>query len=144
MEFKWKNPATPEALNATGKSSMPGALSIQFTEVGENFLKATMPVDENTTQPFGLLHGGASCVLSETMGSVASMLMVDISKQQIVGVEINANHLKSAKKGSLVTGICKPVKVGRNLMVWQTEIFNEDHQMVCISRLTTMVIEQRK
>jgi len=139
----WKNEVDIDQLNKTGEASMQGHLGILITEIGEDFLKATMPVDHRTQQPYGLLHGGASAVLSETLGSVSAGLCVDFNHHYVVGIDINAKHLKSAKTG-LVTGICKPVKIGRTLHVWQTEIFNEENQLVCISQLTVMVIPQKK
>lgn len=97
-----------------------------------------MPVDERTKQPFGLLHGGASCVLAETLGSIASTFCIDPTKEMAVGVEINANHLRSASKG-YVTGVVKPLYVGKTIHVWNIEIFNEDHKQVCASRLTCAI-----
>ena len=139
----WKNKIDIEQLNKTGEHCMVGHLGIMFTEVGENSLTATMPVDHRTQQPYGLLHGGASAVLSETMGSVAAGLCVDFNHFKVVGIDVNAKHLRAAKQGK-VTGICKPVKIGRTLHVWQTEIFNEENELVCISQLTVMVIANKK
>lgn len=113
-------------------------LGIEITEVGEDFLKGAMPVDHRTVQPFGLLHGGVSCVLSETLGSVAAWMCIDAEKQMAVGIEINANHLRPVTKGR-ITGICKPIQVGRSLHVWQTEMFNDEGKMNCISRLTVAI-----
>jgi len=135
----WKNKVDIEQLNKTSEHCMVGHLGIQFTEVGEKSLTAIMPVDYRTQQPFGLLHGGASAVLSETMGSVAAGLCIDFNVGKVVGIDVNAKHLKAAKKG-WVTGICKPIKIGRTLHVWQTEIFNEQKELVCISQLTVMVL----
>lgn len=135
----WKNKVDIEQLNKTGENGMVGHLGIQFTAVGENSLTAIMPVDYRTQQPYGLLHGGASAVLSETMGSVAAGLCIDFKVNKVVGIDVNAKHLKAAKKG-WVTGICKPIKIGRTLQVWQTEIFNEKKELVCISQLTVMVL----
>jgi len=139
----WKNEVSIDQLNKTGSHCMVGHIGIEFIKVGENSLTATMPVDKRTQQPYGLLHGGASVVLSETMGSVAAGLCVDFNHFKVVGIDVNAKHLKGAKEG-LVTGICKPVKIGRTLHVWQTEIFNEQKELVCISQLTVMVIPNRK
>jgi len=139
----WKNKPTLEFLNNTGNNTLVSHLDIQFVEVGENYLVAKMPVDRRTVQPMGLLHGGASAALAETMGSVASVLLVaDLSKQSIVGVEINANHLSSAKSG-FVYGKVTPIKTGRRLHVWSIEITDENQKKICISRLTTMVITRQ-
>jgi len=137
----WKTSPTLEALNDIGRSSMPGHLGIEFTEVGKDYIKAKMPVDQRTKQPMGLLHGGASAALSETMGSVAGVLIIDdMSKQSIVGIEINANHLRSAKSGH-VYATTRPIKIGKRLQVWNTEIHDDDGKLICTSRLTTMIIE---
>ncbi len=139
----WKNKPTAEQLGLLHPNTLVDHLGIKFTEVGDDFLKATMPVDHRTKQPYGLLHGGASVALAETMGSVASALCIEnVLTHSVVGVEINANHLKSARKG-LVTGVVKPIKLGRRLHVWNIEIFNDKNEMVCISRLTTMIIEAK-
>lgn len=137
----WKNNATADQLNFISKNSMSDHLGIHFTEIGEDFIKATMPVDEKTKQPMGLLHGGASVVLSETLGSIASILAAgEFGKYSAVGIEINANHLKAVKNG-IVTGMVKAVKLGKTLHVWNTEIFDENGELVCTSRLTTLVRE---
>ena len=139
----WKQDFTLEALNAIQDNNMGSHVGIEFTEFGDDFLVARMPVDERTKQPMGLLHGGASCVLSESMGSVAGILCVDdMSKQTIVGVEINANHLSSARSG-YVYGTVRPIKVGRTMMVWNTEIKDEQGKLLCVSRLTIAVIDIR-
>ncbi|MCI5060619.1 MAG: hotdog fold thioesterase [Alphaproteobacteria bacterium] len=136
-------PYTLETLNNERNANMAGHLGITFTEIGEDYLKATMPVDAKTRQHFGILHGGASCVLSETLGSVCAWMCIDPDKQSAFGIEINANHTRSVTDG-LVTGICKPVHVGRTLHVWNTEIYREDGKLSCISRLTVAVKDKRK
>jgi 1,4-dihydroxy-2-naphthoyl-CoA hydrolase len=137
----WKNPIDLTLLNQIGLNTLSAHLGIEITEVGEDFVKATMPVDHRTKQPMGLLHGGASAVLSETLGSIASILSAGpYGSYSAVGIEINANHLKSAKSG-FVTGICKPLKVGKSIHVWNTEIFDEQSNLICTSRLTVMVKE---
>ncbi len=137
----WKTDPSIEALNDIGRSSLPGHLGIEFIEVGDDYIKAKMPVDKRTKQPMGLLHGGASAALSETMGSVAGVLIIeDPSKQSIVGVEINANHLRSAKNG-FVYATTKPIKLGRRLQVWNTDIHDDEGKLICTSRLTTMIID---
>ena len=118
-------------------------LGIEFKDMGKDFLTATMPVDHRTKQPMGLLHGGASCVLSESLGSVASYLVIDPDKYDAVGLEINANHIKSVTSGK-VTGICKPLHIGKRTHVWQTDIYNDNNDMVCTSRLTVAIIDKKK
>ena len=103
------------------------------------FLKARMPVDHRTIQPYGLLHGGASCVLAETLGSVCSVLVVDHTKFYCVGIEINANHVRPAKSG-YVTGVCTPLHIGRQTHVWDIKIYNEEEKLTCVSRLTVAVV----
>ncbi len=139
MSMIWKNNPTPEGINSFHQSTLVNHLDITFTEVGPNYLKATMPVDERTKQPYGVLHGGASVALAETLGSVASVLIQENPlKTKSFGVEINANHVRSAKSG-LVTGTVSPVKIGRTLQVWNIEIHDEEGELCCVSRLTTMI-----
>lgn len=121
---------------------MTDHLGIVFTEIGDDHLTATMPVDERTKQPMGLLHGGANVVLAETLGSVASSLTIDLSKQICVGLEINANHLKGVKSGS-VTGITKPIHLGKSTQVWEIKIINEQGQLCCISRITMAILDKK-
>ncbi|MEE9438560.1 MAG: hotdog fold thioesterase [Saprospiraceae bacterium] len=140
----WKNEPTIDGINQIMQNTLVSHLGITFTEVGSNYLKATMPVDNRTKQPMGLLHGGASVALSETVGSIAGVLILDDpSEASIVGIEISATHLKSVKSG-LVTGITKPIKIGKRLQVWNTEIFDENGNIICISKLTTMRIQNDK
>jgi 1,4-dihydroxy-2-naphthoyl-CoA hydrolase len=140
----WKQAATIGGLNALNDNTMAGALGIVFTEIGEDYLIATMPVNEKTIQPFRILHGGASVVLAETLGSVASTLCLeDLSTQTAVGLEINANHLKSVRERSIVTGTCRPIRVGRQVHVWQIEIRDEMQELSCISRLTVSIVPRR-
>lgn len=116
-------------------------LGIEFTEAGEGYLAARMPVDHRTRQPFGILHGGASVVLAESLGSVASFMMLDNpEKQRAVGLEINANHLRSVQSG-WVYGRCEPIHLGRTTHVWDIRITNEAGKLVCISRLTVAIVE---
>ena len=138
----WKNNPTLEGLNAVNDNTICRAIGIEFTEIGDDYLIAKMPVDHRTKQPMGLLHGGASVVLAETLGSVASVLSIDdVSKKSIVGIEINANHLKSAASG-FVYGKETPIKIGRKLHIWEIDIVNEDGKKVCVSRLTVMVLDR--
>ena len=137
----WTTQPTLELLNATGQNCLPAHLGITFTEVGDDYMKATMPVDERTVQPMRLLHGGASVVLAETLGSVAGvMCLPHPEKQTVVGVEINANHLSSAKEGDLVTGIVKPLRIGQRLQVWEIKIYRSDERLICVSRITIAVV----
>jgi 1,4-dihydroxy-2-naphthoyl-CoA hydrolase len=140
----WKQPATPEGINTLNENTMAAHLGIVFTEVGTDFLVATMPVNAGTVQPFRILHGGANVTLAETLGSVASTLCIeDLTAQTAVGLEINANHLKSVREGSVVTGICRAVRVGRQVHVWQIEIRDEKGDLSCVSRLTVSVVARR-
>lgn len=125
-----------------GKGSMVEHLGIEFTEIGEDYLKARMPVDNRTKQPFGLLHGGASVSLAETLGSVAAYSVIDPSKYKCVGLEINANHLRSETSG-YVYGMAKPVHIGKSTQVWEIKISNEAEKLVCISRITMAVLEKK-
>ena len=131
-----------EDIRPLGKDTMGEYIGIEWTEVGENFIKAKMPVDHRTKQPYGLLHGGASCVLSETIGSVASAMVVDHSKFVCVGLEINANHVRSARTG-FVTGIATPLHLGANTHVWDIKIYDEIEKLVCVSRLTVAIIPRK-
>ncbi len=139
----WKTEFTLEGLNNINDDTMVRHVGIEFTEIGDDYLKATMPVDHRTKQPMGLLHGGASVVLAETLGSVAGLMCCDSTKFTTVGVEINANHLKSVTSGK-VTGTVKPVRIGRTMQVWNVEIRNEAGQLTCVSRFTLMVVPIRK
>ncbi len=124
------------------KGTLADLIGIEWVAIGSDFLKAKMPVDERTKQPYGLLHGGASCVLAETLGSVASAFVIDQTKYQCVGLEINANHIRSARKG-FVTGIATPIHLGRSTHVWDIKIHDEEEKLICISRLTVVIIEKR-
>jgi 1,4-dihydroxy-2-naphthoyl-CoA hydrolase len=131
-----------EVLNSWGENTMTDFLDINFTKIGEDYLEATMPVNSKTKQPLGLLHGGANVVLAETLGSVAATLTVDTTKQYCVGLEINANHLKSVKEGT-VTGITKPIHLGKKTQVWEVKIYTDQGDLSCISRITMAVIDKR-
>ncbi len=125
-----------------GKNTMSEHLGIKFTEVGEDFLKATMPVDERTRQPYGLLHGGASIALAETLGSIGSALVIDTELYNCVGLEVNANHIRSASEG-LVTGIASPIHLGNSTHVWDIKIYDDKERLLCISRLTVAILRKR-
>lgn len=140
----WFNPGVkPTDIQPLGANTMGDHLGIVFTEIGEDYLKATMPVDQRTRQPYGLLHGGASVVLAETLGSVGSHLMVDNSKFNCVGLEINANHLRGVREG-LVTGIARPLHTGKTTHVWDIKIYDDREKLICVSRLTVAVIKKEK
>jgi len=117
-------------------------LGIEMLEIGDDYIKAKMPVDHRTHQPLGLLHGGASVALAETLGSIAATLTVNTEAQYCVGLEINANHIKSAREG-WVFGITKPLHLGRKTQVWEIKITNEKEQLVCISRITMAVMDKK-
>jgi 1,4-dihydroxy-2-naphthoyl-CoA hydrolase len=137
----WIKVPTVEALTLRGKNSLSDHLGIEFVAVGENSITAKMPVDDRTRQPMGLLHGGASVVLAETLGSIAALHCVNTETHSIVGLEINANHIKSAKSG-WVYGEVKPIHIGRSTHIWQIEITNEGGQLMCISRITIAVLQK--
>ncbi|GKW40383.1 hotdog fold thioesterase [Pectobacterium parvum] len=134
----WKRQVTLEQLNEPSQTCMVGHVGIRYTYIAEDYLEAVMPVDSRTRQPFGLLHGGASVVLAESLGSVAGYLCSE-GDQQVVGLEINANHLRAVREGE-VRGVCRALHVGRRSQVWQIEIFDNQNRLCCISRLTTSVI----
>jgi 1,4-dihydroxy-2-naphthoyl-CoA hydrolase len=131
-----------EHIRPLGKGTMSEHLGIEWMEIGENFLKARMPVDHRTIQPYGLLHGGASCVLAETIGSVASALVIDAAAYYCVGIEVNANHIRSAKSG-YVYGACSPLHLGASTHVWDIRIMDEKDRLVCVSRLTVAVMKRK-
>ena len=133
---------TPDALNELGPNTLAETLGIKFTHVGKTTLTATMPVDHRTHQPYGLLHGGASVALAETLGSVASSLCLDQKVQYCVGLEINANHVKSAREG-IVTGIVSPIHIGKRTHIWEIRITNDKAELICISRIAVAVIDKR-
>ncbi len=137
----WRSLLPLETLNARSGDTLMGPLGIEFTEIGEDFLRGTMPVDARTHQPYGLLHGGASVALAETLGSMGANMCVDITRHVCVGQEINANHLKSVRSG-VVTGTARPLHVGARSQVWSIEIVNDSGALVCVSRLTVAVIQR--
>ena len=139
----WKNIPNLQAINELNKNTLGETLGIEFTDFGDDFLTATMPVDDRTKQPFGLLHGGANVALAETLGSVASLLVVNQELFIGVGVEINANHLKAVFNGK-VTGICKPLHIEGKNHVWEIKIYNDEQELTCISRFTCTIIPKNK
>jgi 1,4-dihydroxy-2-naphthoyl-CoA hydrolase len=131
-----------EKLKSFDPDTMNEYIGIEWTEIGEDFIKAKMPVDHRTKQAYGLMHGGASCVLAETIGSVASAMVIDHSRFYCVGIEINANHIRSAREG-YVTGIATPIHLGNTTHVWDIKIFDDKNKMICVSRLTMAIIERK-
>ena len=134
----WTHPLTPEQLNALSRNTIGEHLGMEITEVGEDFVRGRMPVDKRTHQPYGLLHGGASVVLAESLGSIGAGMVVGGSGA-VVGIEINANHLRGVREG-WVTGTARPLHTGRTTQVWEIRIENDDGALVCISRLTLAVV----
>lgn len=135
----WFREYNVNEINARPKNHLGALLDIEFMEIGEDFITARMPVDERTHQPYGILHGGASVVLAESLGSVASSMIIDWNKYIGVGLEVNANHLRPVKSG-YVTGICKPLHIGGKTHVWDIKIYNDKGKMNCVSRLTVAII----
>ena len=136
----WQRPATPEAINARLAGTAAGLLDIRVTEVLPDSLRADMPVDERHRQPLGLLHGGVSVVLAETLGSVAGTLTLP-EGQFAAGIEVNANHLEAVRVGDSVTAECRPLRLGRRIQVWGIEIRRGDGRLACVSRLTCAAVE---
>lgn len=139
----WKKKSSLEAIQKICANTMCEHLGMTFTEIGDDFLTATMPVDSRTKQPAGLLHGGASVALAESLGSIASALCISGDDKMPVGIEINANHLKSARSG-VVTGRCTAIRRGQSLHVWNIEIHNDENELICVSRLTVMIVDRKK
>ncbi|MCX2472975.1 hotdog fold thioesterase [Pedobacter sp. MC2016-05] len=139
--MKWFRDFTVEELNGRPKNHIGALLGIEFTKIGDDFIEGTMPVDERTHQPAGILHGGASVVLAETLGSIASYMLIDPEKYVAVGLEVNANHLRPLKSG-LVKGMCTPIHIGAKTHIWDIKLFNDRGKMSCISRLTVAVINK--
>ncbi|WP_338665530.1 hotdog fold thioesterase [Pararoseomonas sp. SCSIO 73927] len=135
----WKKSATPEILSGRAANTAISLLGIQFTEVGPDFLRATMPVDHRHVQPWRVLHGGISVVLSETLGSAACYMAVP-EGFHCVGLEINANHIAAVPEGQVVVAECRPFHIGRSTQVWQTEIRRADGRLACVSRITCAVL----
>jgi 1,4-dihydroxy-2-naphthoyl-CoA hydrolase len=142
MSIWFKKDLKIEDFSMWGKNTMSEVLGMKFMEIGDNYLKLSMPVDERTKQPYGLLHGGASLALAETVGSVASALVIDHTKYLCVGIEINANHVRSARAG-LVTGTCTPIHIGSSTHVWDIKIHDEQEKLICVSRLTVAILERK-
>lgn len=141
MSKIWFQEYSLEELNERSKGTMGEFLDMKFTELGDDYLCMTMPVDNRTKQPYGLLHGGASAALAETIGSVASSLCINPDKQICVGIEINCNHIRGKKDG-VVTAIAKPLHIGATTHVWDIKINDERSKLVCVSRLTVAILKK--
>jgi len=141
MTSIFKYTPTPDQLNERGQNTLIHTLGIKFTEIGDDYIKAILPVDHRTKQPMGILHGGASAAFAETLGSMASTMCINIPNTYPVGIELNVNHLKSTTDGT-VTGIVKPIRIGKTIHVWNIEMYNEEMVMTAISRLTVMLINK--
>lgn len=142
MSIWFAEPSLP-ALNKLAKGTLIEHLAIEITAIGDDFITGKMPVDQRTVQPYGLLHGGASVVLAETLGSMAAMLCVNSTEKVCVGLEINANHVRAARSGYVV-GTVRPVHIGNSTQIWQTQIVDEKERLVCISRLTVAVLDRKE
>lgn len=138
----WNSEFTLEDLHALNKNTMADFLGIIFTEIGDQSLTATMPANERSIQPAGIIHGGANVTLAESVASLAANLTLDRTKYRAVGQEINANHIRPVSKG-LVTATAKPLHLGKSSQVWHIEIINEEGKLTCVSRMTAAIIQQR-
>jgi uncharacterized protein (TIGR00369 family) len=141
MPAIWTRPISVEALAESHRNTAPEHLGIEFLEVGDDFIRARVPVDHRTKQPFGLLHGGVSVVLAETLGSCGAMYSSPPG-HRVVGLDINANHIRAATSG-WVTGKTTPVHVGRTTQVWAIELHDDDGKLTCVSRITMAVLGPR-
>jgi len=139
----WFKEFTTAEVQKRGNNTMVDHIGISITKVGDDFIEATMPVDHRTIQPMGILHGGASAALAETLGSLAANLVVDPQKKYCVGLDINANHIRSAKSG-YVKGTARPLHIGASTQVWHIEIRDDEGRITCISRLTMAVLDREK
>lgn len=143
MSIWFDKTITLEKIKDFGRDSMAGCLGMEWTAIGDDYLQISMPINERTTQPYGIMHGGASCALAETVGSVASALVIDLEKFYCVGLEINANHLRSVTHGT-VSAISIPLHLGKTTHVWDIKIHDESQKLVCVSRLTVAIIPNNK
>ncbi|MGO9014519.1 MAG: hotdog fold thioesterase [Dissulfurispiraceae bacterium] len=137
----WKGKMTVEDLNKRSENTLVQHLGIEFTEIGDDYLKGVMPVDHRTVQPAGILHGGASLTLAESLGSIAGFMCIDREKQYCVGMEINGNHIRPARPGR-VYGVVKPIHIGRKTHVWEITITNQNDKLVCVSRITLAILNK--
>lgn len=139
----WRQALTVDDLNQYQQKTLVTHLGIRYTEIGEDYLKGTMPVDAHTKQPAGILHGGASAALAETLGSTGANLVVDRSKTLCVGLELNCNHIRAVREGQ-VTGIARPLHIGTTTQVWEIRITDDQERLVCVSRITLAVLDRSK
>lgn len=137
----WHEPINLDELNTYQKDTLVSRLGIRYTDAGDDWLKATMPVDARTKQPAGILHGGASVALAETLGSTGANLVVDRKAKLCVGLEINANHIRAMREGE-VTGVARPLHVGGTTQVWEIRISDSAERLVCVSRITLAVLDR--
>lgn len=135
----WKRPISLEEISGIRKKTLVELMGIEFTEVGDDFLSGRMPVDERTKQPYGILHGGASCVLAETLGSIAANYCIDQDNQICVGIDIHTSHIKMANKG-FVLGTAKPIHLGNRIQIWEIKIIDEHEKLISLTRLTLAVL----
>jgi 1,4-dihydroxy-2-naphthoyl-CoA hydrolase len=142
MSIWFNKSITLESIKDFGKETMADYLGMQWVEIGDDYLKLSMPVNEKTKQPYGILHGGASCVLAETVGSIASALVIDMDKNICMGLDINATHIRSAR-GGIVIGHCTPLQLGNTIHVWDIKIYDEAEKLICVSRLTVAILPKR-
>ena len=140
----WFRPFTLEEIQQRGNGTMVEHIGIVITGIGDDYLECTMPVDHRTIQPMGILDGGASVALAETLGSLAANFVIDREKKFCVGLDINANHILSVPNGKTVKGRAKPLHIGSSTQVWSIEITSEEGKLVCISRLTMAVLDKRR
>jgi uncharacterized protein (TIGR00369 family) len=136
----WARSTTVEKLNTRSNGTLVAHIGIEYTAIGDDFIQARMPVDNRTVQPARILHGGASVVLAETLGSVAAYLCIDPTQKMAVGIEINANHVRSVRDG-YVTGTVKPLHIGHSTQIWQIHIRDDQERLVCVSRITLAVLD---
>ncbi len=138
----WKNPVDLEAFNAFSEGTASDVLGVRVTEIGEDFVRAELPVERRTHQPFGLLHGGVSCLLAESLGSIGGSLTCD-EGYTVVGVDINATHMNGVRSGKII-GTARPLKLGRRMQFWNIDIESDDGRPVCAARLTLAVVPLKK
>ena len=138
----WKTPIDLKIIEETRKDTLVELMGIEFMEIGDDYLKGRMPVDRRTHQPYGIMHGGASCVLAETLGSIAANYCLDYTKEFCVGLDINTSHIRMVKSG-YVYGIAKPIHIGKTTQVWEVRIVDEQEKLVSITRLTLAVLQRR-
>ncbi len=140
----WKQPTDLQFFMERNSGTLNETFGIEITEVGDDYLVGTMPVNHTNVQPYRILHGGANVCLAESLGSIASSLCIeDLTTHMAVGIEVNANHLRSVKEGGIVTGTCRPVRLGRTLHIWNIEIHDQNGALTCVSRLTVSVVARR-